>query len=837
MFPKIYQKRFLILVSVLILRIGLQSPAYSYSTSFLEIFSTDDLNTRIPDVEILLYRENSGSPQSYTSNESGFVFIRNINPGRYRVKTFKSGFDTLESEWFIVYPSNSVHIILRMNPILTCIPDRIIKQPVTVWYDRYPSIKSVLHPEISFGDSVTDIRQIETSLPFIMMAENQIPVLAGTKNSDSSLYINGIRLFDPLTGIPFMYPNQYFIQSIGITVAGVDPCSEASPGYITDLAILPEEEGSLSGLIGVGKSIANRSHLGKPEAEAAFRDWDPDGSHWTDADLSPEIDSLTYHWLLKSRIKSFYAIASGQWLKSDSFSNSDYVNDDANSDWNVWINAGNTFTDNLETKAVIGIENQWLRLRNPYALRELNPVYTKNQKYTAIVSGEYQNSQSMVYRITLLRQSGSTLEGPPSGSSSFKTPDRFLRFHSTDEYPDIPFLRDGTSDLSRIQLDMLRSSTLHHIEIGGAAQFFGGVWSDKYYNWGEDGNLQLAENWLFDHDDYQIGMWGRDRWFATRNLEIVTGLRWDRIHYLDRADQISPRFHAAMKMGKCRILGGFERIIAAPGMLYLFQHDADDSSEPLDTSPILPETGSRWFSGIESFEEQKITGKVNFYYSLLSNPVEFVTVHQLDTFRTHQVINGDSESNMGLIFEAKTQPANWITLELIYSWNRNRVQWAENFPTSNADIRIPDRFDTDKIVPEPGSEFPSITSFTHSVCLKNTIIFKALYDLMIGMEYRFVSGRPYTPLSIDTSAPERPYLVGETNSETGPSWHRLDVNLNKHFQIWEQFMIHAGISVKNVFNSFQDPPVDPYTGDPTVDPYSPDNNLPTTVSAEVDFIF
>jgi hypothetical protein len=228
--------------------------------------------------------------------------------------------------------------------------------------------------------------------------------------------------------------------------------------------------------------------------------------------------------------------------------------------------------------------------------------------------------------------------------------------------------------------------------------------------------------------------------------------------------------------------------------------------------------------------------RLDGFYSLLNNPLELVPGIWKDNVRFYAPMIGEREKRYGVIVTSSYDPAEWLQFKLIYAWNETYRDWSDNSPPSTINFEPESRFASLPFTGFPDDDVLPFNNVKHTVHITNNTCFKSLWDINLQVDYWYYSGRPYFPI-IEEKDGDDPPTVNRSAQLTGPDWNRMDFSLVKRFLIKNQFSIQTGLICKNVFNSWQDPEIDPATGAKALDPYSADSPLPRTIELACQFNF
>ncbi|MBN1354781.1 TonB-dependent receptor [bacterium] len=811
--------------------------ADALNSSTIKIITQDDVGNRLPGVEIHFTNQSGPTPAVFRTDVNGELLLTHVHGGIYGITALRNGFHPVRIDRFDINVDSMLILTVRLLHKLLNPDDAEKPDSYTLRENYYPSISRIMKSPMNRIARPADLREfLERSTLFFIDADLN-PVLVGSRTPDSRLYIDGIPLLNPLNKQPFFYPPVAFIDQTKIMVSGIHACSDAPAGCSIELISRDSGESSFSSCISVSSNLFNNTRIDRADSAAAFRYWnDRTGQDIPFPSESPSIRNDTVQFSFSANSRPVNGQLAGYWRKSDTLPSSDYINEDAYEDANIWMSAGSDPSANLSFKLIGGFQQTWMYLDNPLLLRGFNPYLDRDQKLFGALALGYQQRESSFYRLCLSHQAADDQSGPAMNSNKFK-PYKDCRFDPNPPV-DVPFFSSGESVLSRIQVDHLRNYSNHSTSLGGAYQWFHCDWNDMVHDvFDEPGNgCPTVSSRVLDRGDWEFSLWGTDRWFPTDLLELTVAIRWDRFHYLTRADYISPRFVAGYRIKNIRFHAGVERVVEPYGFVYLFQ-SAPDSPSMLDLSGKAgAETGLRWFGGCETCFKSRFKGRLDFYYSLLINPLELVSGLWEDNTRFYAPVVSDREKKCGIILNTSYEMASWLHLNLLYSWNSTQRKWPENMPLTTLDFRLEDRFFRPSFQAFPEDGVTADLGVAHCVLISSVARLQYLWEMELQLDCSYYSGKPYTRLRPDEQ-PEDPISPERLNDQIGPAWSRFDLSLSKTHRFSNSLSIGVIIGVRNLFNSLQNPPVDPRTGEATFEPYQLDSGQPRAVIAGCQFSF
>jgi outer membrane receptor protein involved in Fe transport len=254
-------------------------------------------------------------------------------------------------------------------------------------------------------------------------------------------------------------------------------------------------------------------------------------------------------------------------------------------------------------------------------------------------------------------------------------------------------------------------------------------------------------------------------------LTFVPGVRYD---YFSRTDEsaVSPRMTLRADVADKWVLKG--------GVGLFYQEPSFDETDDVFGNPDLGlESAIHYSAGVEFNPLKQLTLDLTLFYKDLDHLVSRTT-QTID--RDGEIVplnfnNGGKGRVFGLEFLARHQLANNFSGWISYTLSR-----AERMDFGSSTYRL---FDYDQ---------------THILTLVGE--YQLPKNWSVGLRYRFVSGKLYTPrqgavYNSDRSAYEP--ILGATNSERMPPFHQLDLRIDKKW-VFENWIFTAYLDIQNATN-------------------------------------
>ncbi len=826
---------YFILLSALIIAGSCPVLVFSSSQAALLVVVYDDAGVPLSQVEVIL-EEIAGRYSARTvehpftknvTDANGRVFWSHLNNGRYRIYVHRDGFSDAASTELELYTNHVAQGEFRLAPDFE--PASVkIKDPFIVVHHAFPSVYQEIESE-DFHENDHGTLQEQLMTSFMMVPDqNQNSQFSGSQAADTGLYLDDIPLINPIDRRVSFFPLPCFIDRVAVIFGGIDSHIEGSSGGTIRCSSFDPDSGLLHGRLGVSTVIDNSSKLASNESRSVFDYWRNESQGLLDMPQdTPDIENSQGNLMLSSHFSDGSFHLAGNWTLSDQFINSDFVNPDANESRSLWIKAIYGMPNDTVLKLISGIADAWLRPDRAFLLRGYQPLHQHDQDFLNILSWQVIPIKGFLMDIDVSGQRLTEKKMPDQPSSGRDGP--------SDHSPiDFPFYRDGRSDITSIHIKANRNTLYHGIEIGSMIQNISVNWHDRYHS-SDSASDDWADEiaWDLVRNDWEFSLWGRDRWFATSNLELTTSMRWDRYHYLPQMDYLSPRIQIGYHLHHYLIKGGFERINAPPGFAYLCDDPTVEINGTTFSTPQEPQMGFRWFSGVERSFSHSVTAQLDGVYSLLTNQIAMKPIYWTDRLRYYQPIGGLKGKKAGIQFRVRYEPTDTINVSVSYIWSRSRVNFSGARPYSRLEPFLAPSFIQTEFAMDRDHFIPADNDYTHTIHGSTMVRSNLLWDMMFQADYYFFSGKPYTPQTEDRHEAD----FSKVNSARGPSTYRVDASIAKTIQTSSHLTFNARLSVRNAFDSWQGTPINASSGQPVFDPYMSSGGIPRTISLECEFGF
>jgi hypothetical protein len=262
-------------------------------------------------------------------------------------------------------------------------------------------------------------------------------------------------------------------------------------------------------------------------------------------------------------------------------------------------------------------------------------------------------------------------------------------------------------------------------------------------------------------------------------LTMNAGLRFDYFSGINKNYTFNPRFGVSYQLSGVTSLN-FSTGIYSQSPEYLWV-----TSDPRNKNLTYMKT-YHYVAGIEHLFTEDIKFSVEAYYKKYTDYPVSVLVP------TFVLVNGGTEYGPNFVGEAVSKGygfAKGIDFSLLKKLTGNGIYGMINYSLGDC------RFTAIK-----GGEKPGSFDYRHNL----TIIagYQISNNWLIGIKYRYTSGRPYTPYDIQASTyyDRGIYDVNRFNDARYKDYNRLDIRVDKKWN-YRKWSIVAYVELQNVFNT------------------------------------
>jgi len=263
------------------------------------------------------------------------------------------------------------------------------------------------------------------------------------------------------------------------------------------------------------------------------------------------------------------------------------------------------------------------------------------------------------------------------------------------------------------------------------------------------------------------------------NVIFNAGLRYDYFSGINKKHAISPRAGLSIKLLPITTLNFSTGIYTqAPEYLWV-------TSDPLNKDLKYIKT-YHYVAGIEHLFADDLRVTVEAYYKSYSDYPVSVYIPTLI------LVNGGSENGPNFVGEATSKGYGYvkgIDFSLHKKLTGSGIYGMINYSLSES------KFTALKGGPKPGS-----FDYRHNL----TIIagYQLSNDWLIGIKYRYTTGRPYTPFDVEKSiiAGRGVYQTDKFNEARYKDYNRLDIRVDKKWN-FKKLTIISYVELQNVFDT------------------------------------
>ena len=795
--------------------VSISSLCSGLNFNYLFISVIDDTGTFLPCVEIQLESSNNRIFE-YTTNDRGFLVIPNLRNGRYRLVALRQSFWTYKTDWFELTGDDYKKIQMVLLPDSEYVDFRA-NEATSLWAIKskpFPSMKLMVSAE-EITNQTFNTKDALTRLQIISFDKSGTIRISGDRSQDIRMYWDGVSMIHPLTFMPFMYPPLNLFDNCSIRLAGFDGYCESVGGAIIDVSSAALSRKPFSGDIHFSSEYYSDSNQYRSDFEEAITYWNSNTGKsyepvWKDNQISNQNVDFTFSGFYR---EGFIQV-SGEKDRSDRYIRSDYLGNNIWDNTNIWGLVGREFSNQWKFSGIFGFDDEWISSNEANHLRGYTDFLNHNDYRWGLITLEYITRGGILCRLHLNRSEITSESGPQIGNKRIKSWDQVdLPAADSTDLKDVPFILNAKGSMNQIQMDTFRTSKDHFVELGSSIRSFAADWKNTYFleSTGETETLTAVGQ------DYQISLWGRDRWFPGENLEIAFSFRWDRYHYLIQADHISPRFQSAYHLGSYRIFGGFDRVISPPSFLYISQMQIRSDRNLSDEIIESPETGFRWFAGVEHRYFSSLNIKLEGFYSLMNLPIQVEYQDLGNGIGKYYPYQGNDDVKFGINLDSEFKVFDGWNINFRYFFRDTKTDSPLLLPDSLITVDTIQRFPQNRDFNNSESSNVLIDDLVpHAFFLNQRFNFHRLWDFRFSVNYQYNFGKKYSQLWMEDSE----IKTSGINKGHGPAWQRLDLFIEKIISLGPNVEVSGTLGAINVLGTIQDPLINPFSGNIYMEPYS-----------------
>ena len=261
-------------------------------------------------------------------------------------------------------------------------------------------------------------------------------------------------------------------------------------------------------------------------------------------------------------------------------------------------------------------------------------------------------------------------------------------------------------------------------------------------------------------------------------LTVNSGIRYDYFDYITNPGSVSPRIGMSYKITPVTSLNASAGIFHQnPAYIWLA---TEESNKDLDNIRAV-----HYIAGIDHLFSADIRATAEVYEKLYDNYA--VSVDN----PTYILVNGGAEYGPNYVTNAVSKGTGTVRgfdLSLQKKLSGNGIYGILNYSYMDSKFKALE-----------GGEVPGAFDQTHQLNL--TIGYQVADDWLLGLKYKFATGKPYTPYDVaaSTAAGRGVYEMELYNSERTPDYMRVDLRVDKRFSL-SSFGLVAYIEFQNLLN-------------------------------------
>lgn len=275
------------------------------------------------------------------------------------------------------------------------------------------------------------------------------------------------------------------------------------------------------------------------------------------------------------------------------------------------------------------------------------------------------------------------------------------------------------------------------------------------------GSVTPELNYSAIADAYKFGTYAQYTKTLFGRLDLTAGLRYDYFSYLNDKSTIAPRFAAGYYLfDNFRLNAAVGRYYQAPPLLWLVAYDQNKDLKQMRTDQIV--LGVEYYPSNDIKMTVEVFEKKYYDYanSVLNPPVTYANAGaEYFTLGLEPLVPVSDGYARGVEFFVQKKLSNGIYGMFNYSLSEIRF-------TSLDEIERPSSFDYQNV-------------------LTAILGYKIADNFEVSAKYRFMGGRPYTPLDEEASAQynQTSYDFTRYNAVRYDDYQRLDIRVDYRFEL------------------------------------------------------
>lgn len=261
-------------------------------------------------------------------------------------------------------------------------------------------------------------------------------------------------------------------------------------------------------------------------------------------------------------------------------------------------------------------------------------------------------------------------------------------------------------------------------------------------------------------------------------ITINSGIRYDYFDYITNPGSVSPRIGISYKITPVTSLNASAGIFHQnPAYIWLATAESNKNLENI--------RADHYIVGIDHLFSPDIRATVEVYEKQYSNYA--VSVDN----PTYILVNGGAEYGPNYVTSAVSEGTGTVRgfdFSLQKKLSGNGIYGMLNYSYMDSRFKALE-----------GGEVPGAFDQTHQLNL--TVGYQVADDWLVGLKYKYSTGKPYTPYNVaaSTSAGRGVYDMELYNSERTPDYMRVDLRIDKRFS-FSSFGLVTYIEFQNLFN-------------------------------------
>ncbi len=330
------------------------------------------------------------------------------------------------------------------------------------------------------------------------------------------------------------------------------------------------------------------------------------------------------------------------------------------------------------------------------------------------------------------------------------------------------------------------------------AEFSNGSWEKVRFR---KSNMFVPRNDAYTNNKSistpRLGGYGQVKVGISTRLNAILGLRAGYLEYTDFT-WLSPRLGLNYMLSPASSINlAYGRHFQEPHLTLLAMDDVNKS--------LRSKYNDQYVMSLEHFFSLDTRGTIEAYWKEYSDvPVRWHDTTPDSTDESYRLVNEGHAKSYGLEVFLQKKMAKDLFGTVSYSWYRAFAQ----DPRSVEEKYYPQTYDYQHVfslvggyrIPLKGTNIVPLSERNGFVRMLGTILGLGSDELEISMKYRYIGGKPYTPLHYDHTQ-QRWYddFSADYNTERLKSYHRFDLMILWHSS-YKNINIISYFDIQNMFN-------------------------------------